>query len=215
MKKFWKQYWFTIMGVTAMVLATLFCHGCKTPQSVTETSQNTTLIQERFDSALLIAGDSARAALLFRCDSLGNVYLANLATEQGRRIRLEMLLQGAYNQRDSLFRALSATNTAPAVSSPTATQKQPKNTPLLLNIDCKEDSFETLVRGLRERIIYMEENKERVEVPVKYVPDYYRNCTRGFWTLLILIIIAIALTVWKNWSSIAAWAIKIWAKFKF
>lgn len=215
MKKFGKQYWFTIMGVTAMVLATLFCHGCKSTKSVTESSQNSTLISERYDSALMIAGDSANAALLFRCDSLGNVYLANLITEQGRRIRLELLLQEAINQRDSLFRALSGTNASSTAQLTNATQKQPKNTPLLLQIDCKEDSFETVVRGLRERIAYYENNKQRIEVPVQYIPDFYRNCTRGFWTLLVLIIIALALIVWKNWSSIAAWAIKIWAKFKF
>lgn len=199
-----------------MSLVLLLFSGCKTPQNTTSsTSQQTALISERVDSAINVAGDSARAALLLRCDSLGNVYLANLVTEQGRRMRLELLLQGAYNQRDSLFRALSAKNTAPAVSSPTAPQKQPRNTPLLLDIDCKEDSFELIVRGLRERVMYLEENKERVEVPVKYVPDYYKNCTRGFWTLLVVLIVAIALLIWKNWSKIAAWAIKIWAKCKF
>lgn len=199
-----------------MSLVLLSFSGCKTPQNTTSsTSQQTALISERVDSAINVAGDSARAALLLRCDSLGNVYLANLVTEQGRRMRLELLLQGAYNQRDSLFRALSAKNTAPAVSSHTAPQKQPRNTPLLLDIDCKEDSFELIVRGLRERVMYLEENKERVEVPVKYVPDYYKNCTRGFWTLLVVLIVAIALLIWKNWSKIAAWAIKIWAKCKF
>lgn len=199
-----------------MSLVLLLFSGCKTPQNTTSsTSQQMALISERVDSAINVAGDSARAALLLRCDSLGNVYLANLVTEQGRRMRFELLLQGAYNQRDSLFRALSAKNTDPAVSPPTAPQKQPRNTPLLLDIDCKEDSFELIVRGLRERVMYLEENKERVEVPVKYVPDYYKNCTRGFWTLLVVLIVAIALLIWKNWSKIAAWAIKIWAKCKF
>ncbi len=78
-----------------MSLVLLLFSGCKTPQNTTSsTSQQMALISERVDSAINVAGDSARAALLLRCDSLGNVYLANLVTEQGRRMRLELLLQG-------------------------------------------------------------------------------------------------------------------------
>ena len=199
-----------------MCLATLVLSGCKTQQNTTSSiSQNTALISERFDSAHTVAGDNATASLLLRCDSLGNVYLANFTTEQGKRLRLEFLLQQVTNQRDSLLNASSADNATPAVKPTTSTPKHPRNADFLLNIDCKEDSFEVVIRGLRERVMYLEENKEKIEVPVKYVPDYYRNCTRGFWTLLIVLLIAVVMLVWKNWSKIAAWAIKTWAKCKF
>lgn len=176
-----------------------------------EHTDSSSLISERYDSAHTVAGDSATAALLFRCDSMGNVYLDDLATEQGKRLRLELQLRKVQAELTNALNAKKNTNSGSQKYSPLPKQ----NEPLLLTIDCKEDSFEVVIRGLRERIAYYEENKERVEVPVRYIPDYYRNCTRGFWTLLIVIIIALALLVWKNWGKIAAWVIKLYAKIKF
>lgn len=209
------HYWacidFTVAVLLIIVLVLLI--GCKPKQLVTTTTnQQTAIISERYDSTHTVAGDSAAAALLFRCDSMGNVYLSELRTEQGRRLRLELQLNDVQAELADALNAKQSTNSAtPKLSSSTPKQ----NAPLLLEIDCKEDSFEVVVRGLRERVAYLEENKQTIEVPVKYIPDYYRNCTRGFWTLLVVLLIALALTVWKNWSSIAAWALKMYAKFKF
>ncbi len=186
--------------------------GCKPKQlATTTTNQQTSLISERYDSAHTVAGDSATAALLLRCDSMGNVYLANLVTEQGRRLRLELQLRNVQAELANALNAKKGSNSEiPNLSSSTPKQ----NTPLLLNIDCKEDSFEVVIRGLRERIAYYEENKQLQEVPVRYIPDFYKNCTRGFWALLVVLLVAVALLVWKNWAKIAAWVIKIYARIK-
>lgn len=185
----------------------MFIPSCKPKQLVSTSNQQTTLISERYDVAHSVAGDSATAALLFRCDSLGNVYLANLHSEQGKRLRLEMELRGAQERLDSASRALHA-NDVPLVANPS-------NQPMYIRIDCKEDSFEVIIRGLRERVTYLEENKQTEQVPVRYVPDYYKNCTRGFWAMLVVLMLALALLIYKNWTNIAAWALKMWAKFKF
>jgi hypothetical protein len=209
--------WFIVRGIglallVLCILAFVFAiPSCKPQQLNSSVSQQTSLVSERYDSAVSVVGDSANAALLLRCDSLGNVYLANFMTEQGKRLRLEVLLRGAQNQLDSMSRALSTKNAPPAIKP----NSQPRNTPLLIDIDCKEDSFEVIVRGLRERIAYLEEYEQKEQVPVRYVPDYYKNCAKGFWTLLVVLLLAIAFVIYKNWTKIAAWALKVWAKFKF
>ena len=57
MKEFWKQYWFTIMGITAMVLATLFCHGCKSQVPLTQT-RDSVRVEYRLDSVYIYKHDS-------------------------------------------------------------------------------------------------------------------------------------------------------------
>ncbi len=204
--------WLLRAIVCVAVLAVfLTVAGCKPKQFVTSTTTQQTLISERYDSAHTVTGDSATAALLFRCDSLGNVYLSELRTEQGRRLRLELQLGDVQAE---LADALNATKNSDMTISKNTLSTRKQNTPLLVAIDCKEDSFEVVIRGLRERIAYYEENKEQVQIPVKYVPNYYKNCTRGFWTLLVALIIAVALLVWKNYGKIAAWVIKLYAKIK-
>ena len=207
------HYWSMIdmCVATLIIIAFALLSGCKSQKPISNTTtQQQSLISERYDSAHTVAGDSATAALLFRCDSMGNVYLAELATEQGRRLRLELQLGKVQAELKDTLNAKENTNS----EIPNYSHLPKQNEPLLLTIDCKEDSFEVVIRGLRERIAYYEENKERVEVPVRYIPDYYRNCTRGFWALLVLLLIALALLVWKNWAKIAAWALKVYARFR-
>ncbi len=198
------------MCLTVFLLCSLLT-SCKYQQPIvsSQTSQQT-IISERYDSAHSVAGDSATAALLFRCDSLGNVYLANLHTEQGKRLRLELLLTSTQQSLDSIRTAgthslaLSLTNTTQADKS--------TNQPLFVKIDCKEDSFEVVIRGLRERIAYIEENDTTRIVVQKVVPTYYKNMARGFWTMFVLLLLALALLVWKNYGKIAAFFIKLYAK---
>lgn len=183
--------------VALIVLCTsalLALHGCKTQRIDSSTNQQTIVETERYDSTYTVAGDSATAAMLFRCDSLGNVYLANLNTEQGKRMRLELLLTTMQARLDSTNRAQN---------------NKPTNQPMYVQVDCKEDSFAVIIRGLRERIAYLEENSKETQVPVRYVPDYYKNCTRGFWTILTLILITAAMLVWRNWKRIVAWVLKL------
>lgn len=186
--------------------------ACKSQKPiVSENTSNHTLIAERFDSAHIVNGDSANASLLFRCDSLGNVLLAQLQTEQGKRINLELRIKGLQEQleRNQTNLDHNSPNLERSNTNPTY-----RNTPMLIEIDCKEDSFQTVIRGLRERIIILEEQKQKQEIPVKVIPDFYQNCTRAFWSLLVIVLIALALLAWKNWGKIAAWFIKMWAKFK-
>ena len=199
-----------VIGVFIVVMFLL--NSCKPLESTSSSNTNQSLITERFDSAFDIAGDNAMAKLLIRCDSLGNAYLANLATEQGKRIRLEMLLKGAMNQIDSMSRANQWTSTE-VPAAPTYSAPIPRNTPLIIDIDCKEDSFQQIIRCQRERIAYFEEREKETKEPVKYIPDFYRNCTIGFWVLLVVVVAAVALYAYKNWGNIAAWGVKIFAKF--
>lgn len=184
---------YTIIASIVLLLAFVQC-SCRTQHIDSSTHQQTIVETERYDTTYTVAGDSATAAMLFRCDSLGNVYLANLNTEQGERLRLELLVTSMQARLDSTARM------------------QNNNQPMYVQVDCKEDSFAVVIRGLRERIAYLEESKQTEQVPVRYVPDYYKNCTRGFWTLLALILITAALLVWKNWGKVRTWWMKIVAR---
>ena len=180
--------------IVLCTVALFVLHGCKAQRIDSSTHQQTIVETERYDTTYMVARDSATAAMLFRCDSLGNVYLANLSTEQGERLRLELLVTSMQSRIDSTANAQ---------------YNKPTNQPMYVQVDCKEDSFAVIIRGLRERIAYLEENSKETQVPVRYVPDYYKNCTRGFWTLLALILLAVALLAWKNWKRIVAWVIKL------
>lgn len=187
---------YTLIASIVLLLAFVQC-SCQTQHIDSSTHQHTIVETERYDTTYTVAGDSATAAMLFRCDSLGNVYLANLNTEHGKRMRLELLLTNMQARLDSTNRAIT---------------NRPTNQPMYVQVDCKEDSFAVIIRGLRERIAYLEESKQTEQVPVRYVPDYYKNCTRGFWTLLALILITAALLVWKNWGNVRTWWMKIVAR---
>ena len=183
--------------IVLTLAALAFQCSCRTQHIDSSTHQQTIVETERYDSTYTVAGDSATAAMLFRCDSLGNVYLANLNTEQGKRMRLELLLTTMQARLDSTNRAIT---------------NRPTNQPMYVQVDCKEDSFAVVIRGLRERIAYLESNNKETQVPVRYVPNYYKNCTRGFWTMLALLLITLALLVWKNWKRIVAWVLKLLGK---
>lgn len=163
-----------------ILLAFLVLASCRTPKTVASTNHEQRTETERFDSVVTTPSDSATALLLIRCDSLGNAYLAELHTEQGKRIRVELLLKTAQSQLDSLG------NLKPQVIY--------KNQPLLIRMDCKEDSLEMIIKGLRERITEYEKNDTTRTEYVKYVPDYYRNTSRGFWVLLILAVLVVGWT---------------------
>lgn len=187
---------YTLIASIVLFLAFVQC-SCRTQHIDSSTDKQTTIVSERYDSVYTVAGDSATAAMLFRCDSLGNVYLANLNTEQGKRMRLELLVTTMQERLDSTNRAQN---------------NKPTNQPMYVQVDCKEDSFEVVIRGLRERITYIEQNKQTEQVEVCYIPKFYRNCTAGFWTLLALILISVALLLWKNWGKVRTWWMKIVAR---
>lgn len=49
-----------------------------------------------------------------------------------------------------------------------------------------------------------------IEMP--YVTKAQRNMIAGFWTLLAILIIAVALLAWKNWGKVRTWWMKIVAR---
>lgn len=166
--------------IVLVVLCCLCLSGCKPLERSTKNDHSRDVTTESTDSIVGFAGDSANAALLIRCDSLGNAYLAELHTEQGKRIRLDIELRNALRQLDSLG------NLKPQVIY--------RNQPLYIKMDCKEDSLQALVHALRERITEYEKNDTATVMQVKYVPDYYKNTSRGFWVLLIILVLIVIWT---------------------
>lgn len=196
-----------IIAALAVALILGLLQACSLPKSASETNTtNTSVERERFDSAHTVAGDKATANLLIECDSVGNARLVALTTEQGKRINLELQVQSLQSALDSAKAAAKSKTNLPIP--PIA------NEPLILSVDCKEDSFQVIIRGLHERIAIYEEKERELQEPVRYIPDFYRNCTRAFWVLLIANILIIALLIWRNWSKVAAWGINIRSKFR-
>ena len=196
-----------IIAALAVALILGLLQACSPPKSASETNTtNTSVERERFDSAHTVAGDKATANLLIECDSVGNARLVALTTEQGKRINLELQVQSLQSALDSAKAAAKSKTNLPIP--PIA------NEPLILSVDCKEDSFQVIIRGLHERIAIYEEKERELQEPVRYIPDFYRNCTRAFWVLLIANILIIALLIWRNWSKVAAWGINIRSKFR-
>lgn len=196
-----------IIAALAVALILGLLQACSLPKSASETNTtNTSVERERFDSAHTVAGDKATANLLIECDSVGNARLVALTTEQGKRINLELQVQSLQSALDSAKASAKSKTNLPIP--PIA------NEPLIVSVDCKEDSFQVIIRGLHERIAIYEEKERELQEPVRYIPDFYRNCTIAFWVLLIANILIIALLIWRNWSKVAAWGINIRSKFR-
>lgn len=164
-----------LLALALVILCCVCFSGCKPLERSTKNDHSLDITTESTDSIVGVAGDSAMAALLLRCDSLGNVYLDELLTEQGKRIRMEIELRNKQRQLDSLD------NLKPT--------EPRRNQPLLIQMDCKEDSLQVVVHALRQKITEYEKNDTLRTEYVKYVPDYYKNCERGFWTLLVFAIL--------------------------
>jgi len=56
-------------------------------------------------------------------------------------------------------------------------------------------------------------DKQIVVEKQEVVPNYYQNCTRGFWVLFVAILLIIAVLCVKNWKSIISLVLKITGKF--
>lgn len=68
-----------------------------------------------------------------------------------------------------------------------------RNGDLLLNMGCKEDSLRYEIQ-LRDSTI-TELQKQTVVVREKYIPNYYKNTSIGFWVLLGIIIVYIVVRI--------------------
>ena len=83
---------------------------------------------------------------------------------------------------------------------PQVSVKQHEDGTLGIQFDCKEDSLRHEIQ-LRDKIIE-EKTTHTEQVAVKYVPDYYKNCTRGFWVLLVILVLIIGWKVAKIYFKI-------------
>lgn len=140
--------------------------ACATQVPLTNTSDTNRVEREIIrDTTVIVKADEAQVRALLECDSLNRVIVRELEQAQGERIK------------------------------PTVTRApvQTDAGALLLTVDCKEDSLQYEVQ-IRDR--YIEQLKStHTEVAVKYIPDYYRNTSAGFWVLLAIIICAVAIRV--------------------
>jgi hypothetical protein len=196
-----------IFGVFCAVLLLAGMASCATPKPVVSENNSDRFVErEKVDSLIGVAADSARAHLALACDSMGNVYIAEINTLQGERTRLEVAL------RSALEKANTNTPSAPAAAGNT-TPAKPKI--VYLDVDCAADSLQILVTKLRERITHMEQNKEKETVVEKVVPDYYRNCTRGFWVLLIVVVLLFVWWVADYIPVVSKYKMLIKGAFKF
>lgn len=73
------------------------------------------------------------------------------------------------------------------------TQKQGKD--LLLSLDCKEDSLRNEIQ-LRDSIIKTMQNNTTV-IREKYVPQYYKNVSAGFWILFVILLVIVGFKAYK------------------
>lgn len=121
------------------------------------------------DTTVLIQPDSAQVRALLECDSLNRVIIRELHTSQGTRIT------------PTVTHTYASANTGTNAGA------------LSLQIDCKEDSLQYEIQ-VRDKIIEQLRSEKR-EVEVPYVPDYYRNTSNGFWVLLVILILAIAIRI--------------------
>ena len=103
-----KHLIYIIIASLAVAICSCLLPSCKTPKPVVEvtntevktdttsTTHTETTIKEttkESEKGYTVEADSAYSALLFRCDSLGNVYLADIAQLQGKRTDLELQLK--------------------------------------------------------------------------------------------------------------------------
>ena len=68
------------------------------------------------------------------------------------------------------------------------TQKSGKE--LILSLDCKEDSLAHIIQ-LRDSVI-KDLERQAVVVRERYVPNYYKNTSRGFWVLFVILLLIVA-----------------------
>ena len=77
----------------------------------------------------------------------------------------------------------------------TDTRTQYTDNWLLLQMDCKEDSLSHIIQ-MQDSII-RELTKETDIVREKYVPDYYKNTSKGFWVLFAILLILVGWRIYK------------------
>ena len=177
----------TALVFVAALVIYLSLAGCRTQQPIeSSTTREQTTHTERYDTAMTVAGDSAAASLLLRCDSLGNVYIAELEQERGKRLSLEMKLQTIFGTQD-----------VPTLHSESGHKEQQSNG-TLLTIDCREDSFEMVIRGLYERIAIMESTDNTQTVEVKVVPPFYRFTMWFFCIVAVVAVLFIATKILRH-----------------
>lgn len=158
--------------IAAFAIATLiYCFtSCKTPQPIVQ-DQVKEIHTETIihDTVVTIEPDTAAAQLLLECDSIGNVRIVQLEQEQGKRIAMEMELQRIQDRLAGL------------------------------KITCKEDSLQRIIELQRERIQELKVDKIMETKVERYIPDFYRYSTWGFWIIVGISLLILAFKAYKWW----------------
>jgi len=79
------------------------------------------------------------------------------------------------------------------ITASVGTQKQGSN--LLISLDCKEDSLRNEIH-LRDSIISNYRHDTTV-IREKYVPQYYKSVSTGFWILLVILLLIVGFGAYK------------------
>ena len=80
----------SLLLAVVIALVGVLMASCATPKPVvSENTSDRFVEREKVDSLIGIAADSARAHLALACDSIGNVYVAEINTLQGERSHLQ------------------------------------------------------------------------------------------------------------------------------
>lgn len=154
-----------IFGTILIIVLSAIVSSCKV-QSFAQTHENDSIVTYTYhDTTFVLKEDSAMLAAMLHCDSNYNVILDELRTANGERIRLSALVERLQ-------------------------QMSRDNTPqFAFNVDCKEDSLQKRIEWLEQQIRTME--KDVTIQPQPYIPTYNKNCTRGFWVLLAILILLV------------------------
>lgn len=181
---------FKLISFVVLLLSIYVLCGCRTQEVVTNNNEhhtevsNTTTEREHIsnDSVIGINSDSAYMKLWLECDSLGNVYLADIEKKDGERTEMEIEI-------GNLVKQLSERN------------KGNGNKGLELMIDCAADSLTIVVNKQKEIIRELESRCDSISSVsqskefVPYVPDTYKNYKKGFWWLLCIDLLVVVLVV--------------------
>ena len=143
--------------------------GCKAPQPIMqEKIVEVERVVTKTDTIVTILPDSASIKALLECDSAGNVLIKELQEAQGKNVSLALAL------------------------------KNLKGKPATLSVDCKQDSLEKVIALKDETIKEMSNNKQVETIEVKYIPAFVKVMAWVGGGACLLVLIAIALWVYKK-----------------
>ena len=160
-----------IVASVCVVMLVWMLQACRTPQPIVQTDTKEVLIERLVtDTIVTIAPDSASIRAYLECDSAGNVLIKELEEVQGKNVSLALQLKNSQKGK------------------PTTT----------IAVDCKQDSLEKVIALKDETIKELSNNKQTETIEVKYIPAFVKVFAWIGGGACLLMLIAIALFVYKK-----------------